>query len=60
MASSDYNELTTQYIDNESVTIPKEERCDNYYKLWKKIYRDVLKYWEFKDIKSIDELEHLL
>lgn len=60
MASSDYNELTTQYIDNESVTIPKEERCDNYYKLWKKIYRDVLKYWEFKDIKSIDELERLL
>lgn len=60
MANSDYNELTTQYIDNESVTIPKEERCDNYYKLWKKIYRDVLKYWEFKDIKSIDELERLL
>ena len=60
MASSDYNELTTQYIDSESVTIPKEERCDNYYKLWKKIYRDVLKYWEFKDIKSIDELERLL
>lgn len=60
MVSSDYNELTTQYIDSESVTIPKEERCDNYYKLWKKIYRDVLKYWEFKDIGSIDELERLL
>lgn len=60
MSNSNYNGITTQYIDNESVTIPKEDRCDNYYKLWKRIYRDVLKYWEFKDIATVQELENLL
>lgn len=41
-------------------SIPLDERCEDFDELWNTIYRDVLKYWNFVPINSVDELERYI
>ena len=61
MANSSYRQSgIKKYIDTESSDIPRDERCDDYYKLWWNTFKDVLKDWTFEDIKSFDQIEKLI